>query len=779
MLHKDKCRWTLSALSIALLLANQSVSAQETTHNLQEKDDQISSKSKVHDLGRVVVQVEEQSGYGKAGGGVASVALNKEQLNRFRGTGNGEIFQGVSGLQVNSIRNEAGALDIGIRGIQGEGRVPVYIDGSLQSTHTFRGYQGESDRTYIDMDLISSVSSEKGASIGKYGTGAVGGLVQMRTLSADDIVQPGKNYGFLVKGSIFNNNRSVKVADDARSQNYYRLSNGQKGSNFKNGAYTLGGAYKDDIFDFVAAYNHRKVGNYFAGKHGRDKLGFGKNDIEAGQEVPNTSYESDSGIVKFGVNLTDEHRVEVNFRRHVQKAGEVLSFYWDKYPRPGGYDEAPQWKPGLARINTSNIEYTYNPADNDWINLTVGVWYSMAKLNQYNGWSFAGSLGEQYRGSYQDRRHGINIENTSILPTIPIALTYGLTFDEQRMQPRNVYEREISRDAKRREQSAFLNMNYSSNLFDVGVSSRLHKSSILDYNGSVISPYGYIDPSIQTPPDTRKFSTNLDWSANIAFHMNDNIDIYTRYSNTYRHPSLFEGSLSNQTYSYNGKFPLKAENARTYELGFAGNYPDLISADDSLSFGVNYFYNDMRNFITAGERKAPEDPVSSYTFVNYSKFLMKGFELNFAYENPSFFVDANATIYANPKICPDDVSICSQQAKSSSLIPTRIPPKRLFNITMGKYFFDKSLTIGGRLRYHSNKSNPDGWMAGTGITGRAVEYIPSEKTIDLFAKYSVNKDIDLTVNIDNFTNRYTLDPGTVIGMPQPGRTIRLGFEMKF
>ena len=87
--------------------------------------------------------------------------LDAEQLRRARGTGNADIFSALPSVQVNNIRNEAGAIDLGIRGLQGEGRVPVLIDGDLQSTHTARGYQGTSDRTYIDSDLISKVSVEE------------------------------------------------------------------------------------------------------------------------------------------------------------------------------------------------------------------------------------------------------------------------------------------------------------------------------------------------------------------------------------------------------------------------------------------------------------------------------------------------------------------------------------------------------------------------------------------------------------------------------------------
>ncbi len=57
---------------------------------------------------------------------------------------------------------EAGALDIGIRGVQGEGRVLIFIDGSLQSTPYLSWLSRVNDLTYIDTDLLSSLTVNKG-----------------------------------------------------------------------------------------------------------------------------------------------------------------------------------------------------------------------------------------------------------------------------------------------------------------------------------------------------------------------------------------------------------------------------------------------------------------------------------------------------------------------------------------------------------------------------------------------------------------------------------------
>ncbi|MFH7617721.1 TonB-dependent receptor plug domain-containing protein, partial [Pseudomonas syringae group genomosp. 7] len=56
----------------------------------------------------------------------------------------------------------SGALDINIRGIQGPGRVPVSIDGGEQALTVWRGYNGVSNRNYIDPNLIGGIQVIKG-----------------------------------------------------------------------------------------------------------------------------------------------------------------------------------------------------------------------------------------------------------------------------------------------------------------------------------------------------------------------------------------------------------------------------------------------------------------------------------------------------------------------------------------------------------------------------------------------------------------------------------------
>lgn len=52
--------------------------------------------------------------------------ISRDQIERFRGSSVGDIFQGTPGVLVAENRN-SGGLDVNIRGMQGQGRVPVLL----------------------------------------------------------------------------------------------------------------------------------------------------------------------------------------------------------------------------------------------------------------------------------------------------------------------------------------------------------------------------------------------------------------------------------------------------------------------------------------------------------------------------------------------------------------------------------------------------------------------------------------------------------------------------
>lgn len=74
------------------------------------------------------------------------------------------MLRGTTGIIAAEART-SGGLDVNIRGLQGQGRVPVTVDGAINSTTVYRGYQGTSNRSFVDPDFISHVAIVKGPSL--------------------------------------------------------------------------------------------------------------------------------------------------------------------------------------------------------------------------------------------------------------------------------------------------------------------------------------------------------------------------------------------------------------------------------------------------------------------------------------------------------------------------------------------------------------------------------------------------------------------------------------
>ncbi|UTH73688.1 TonB-dependent receptor domain-containing protein [Chromobacterium sp. IIBBL 290-4] len=708
--------------------------------------------------------------------------LEADDLRRARGTGNADIFSGQPSVTVNNARNEAGAIDLAIRGLQGEGRVPVVIDGSLQSTHTNRGYQGTSDRTYIDTDLISRVSIEEGASTGAFSSGAVGGLVQMKTLGVEDVLLPGESFGALVKGNLYNNNKMPDVPANERDQVYYQLNNGIGPRVFNNGSATLALAYKQPGYDALIAFSKRRTGNYFAGQRGRDL--YPEAVTSPGQEVVNTSYDSNSLLAKLGLNVADGQRAQFIYRRHQQRAGELLAAYWYKGSHdrdfndlPPGVETMPQWELGTADVHAYSASYSYAPSGNRLIDLQMAAWATQADMRQHNGlWSGppGSSYGDQYLHAYRNDRHGVNLSNRSELSSLPLMLEYGLAVQQEKIRPTYNFSGDPSRAGSarrglRQERSLFANANLDLGRAQLMLGANLHDANTRDYAaGSEVG-----------------FSPRADLLAQLNVKLADWADAYLKTSRSSRMPSLYESTTSTEIFNYNSYNPLRPEQSVNRELGLRAQFADVLSARDSLKLRASYFDNTVHDFITGAwldSTPGMSEWRGNFTFLNYDKLRLRGYELGLNYKSASFFVDAAATLYRQPEVCSAlqagrrDTAQCNANGFAWSLIPTRIPPKNNYVVTAGKYLLDGSATLGGRMRYHSAKTNPAQWLQGTGAS--PVIELPSEKLFDLFAEYKMNKRVSLSLNVDNLTNRYAVDPGSVISMPMPGRTIRLGMEAK-
>lgn len=439
--------FTPKPLTVLVLLALFSASAAYAAPAASEDEVAQTAKQKAAAPEKTIdtVTVEGQANPNAIGqdkvysGNISTVFKDKQQLENFQGASPADIYKGMVGVFSGDARN-SGALDTNIRGIQGQERVPVIVDGTKQAITVWRGYNGANNRNYIDPLLISNVRVEKGPSMSRDIQGSVGGSVVINTLTVDDIVKPGQKWGIDLYGAWANNTtrqRDYKIADYVgkdRNQfskdlfpdipSDYWMDKGKPwamGDNLtwqeprsKDGSlklqdqtYRIAAAAKTDYVDFLAAYAYRNRGNYFAGKGGwrgyysdipfEERFGYNftayMSDLyKPENEVFNSSETTKSLLLKTTAKPTDKQSVQLGWRRTDSTFGDIMpsrvadNSVYGIYQKKGG-KRLPQWPLSNVKSDAYNLEYTWQP-DNRWIDLHANLWTTRTKseFNSSGGW---------------------------------------------------------------------------------------------------------------------------------------------------------------------------------------------------------------------------------------------------------------------------------------------------------------------------------------------------------------------------------------------------------
>lgn len=380
------------------------------------------TKDNTTDLGQIQVAdnlEKDQQGYAQVyEKDVANIYLGKALIERYQGVSPADLFKSAIGVYSGEARN-GGALDPNIRGIQGQGRIPVTVDGTEQAITVYRGYSGASNRNYIDSNLISSIYIEKGPSLNPNIKTGIGGGVAIKTLDIRDIVPIGESFGINFKGDISNNSTGYKdiytnMIEEYRyypkfyQQNAYIIDPAleitpkkSKIENFQDYSFRLGVGFEKEKFNLLFAYAIREKGNYFAGKrnveeyskvdeqllnsvyimdgkrHFEPYLPFIAHIYRPGNEVPNTSNRNRSFLVKGTLFPQQTHRFSINYRYTDLLFGDIMPsrLSWVRYQE----NLVNQWPLANITQQAGTLTYQYKPEDKKtdlllrlWGNLTLG-----------------------------------------------------------------------------------------------------------------------------------------------------------------------------------------------------------------------------------------------------------------------------------------------------------------------------------------------------------------------------------------------------------------------
>ena len=114
--------------------------------------------------------------------------IEKDVIDDFNPSTISDIFDAVPGANFSSGPRRTGDTP-DVRGLSGEG-VLVLFDGARQSF-----LSGHDGRFFVDPDLVRAVEVVRGPTSALYGSGALGGVIALRTIEAGDILEDGETAG--------------------------------------------------------------------------------------------------------------------------------------------------------------------------------------------------------------------------------------------------------------------------------------------------------------------------------------------------------------------------------------------------------------------------------------------------------------------------------------------------------------------------------------------------------------------------------------------------------
>ena len=351
---------------------------------------------------------------------LATSYIGKTEIERYKGANPADLLNGIAGVFSGDARN-SNALDPNIRGVQGPGRVPLTIDGTEQSITVWRGYNGATNRNYIDPNLIGGVQVMKGPGLERDVYTGVGGAVVTRTIGVDDIVKPGETFGAELKlegsnGSVDPRVPSLHTGEDYRDIDGFipgmlgslgdptlkvepRSSSDNDLLSSDDYAYRLAVGTRQDHFDAMIAYAYRDKGNHFSGSHNagfystpHDSDGDTLAELNPirglaigfppGDEVLNTSSEMESWLGKLTWKIDDRQELSYTLRDTESLYGEVMP----SRIRGSGYGSGSgriQWPLSSVDAQAHSLKYTWNPEHNQWIDFSSNFWFTDTRSDTY------------------------------------------------------------------------------------------------------------------------------------------------------------------------------------------------------------------------------------------------------------------------------------------------------------------------------------------------------------------------------------------------------------
>ncbi|MFT4252961.1 MAG: TonB-dependent receptor, partial [Caulobacter sp.] len=689
---------------------------------------------------------------------------------QFPGLSPVDVLKSAPGVLSGESRS-SGGVDANIRGMQGQGRVVVTVDGTLNSSTVYRGYQGVGNRTFIDKDFLGGVSIEKGPATGG-GVGGIGGTVAMTTINVDDILAEGETVGLRFKTSLNGNTaapvdgvyRTTLLGDD----NGRRVATGRPDAlQMTAGSVSAVFAARSDRFDILAGVSHRRSGDYYVGEEGSaaptsgspsaycvrypayctDVLqwysGPGLTRFVGGERVLNTSQDTYSALAKATLRLGADHALEFSASKYRSRFGE-------NYPASVYRNTTTI---GTSALSSTDLEryalrYVWSP-DSDLLSVKANVWATnMVEASQ--------ALGGYTSAPKFVNMRGADVANTSKFGAGlgGVVAEYGAGYLFEETGPEGgAWDGVPGRQGSREETSVFGRASWTPLNW-------LRLDSNLRYAWS-----DYEDELAYAGDKDRAYDGGS-FGLGATVEPVKGLQLFTSYKDAVRLPSLLEVTRG---FILSSDPDLRPERTRNWEAGVNYVRKGLVRRNDSLGAKLVYFDNDITNYIS---RKYNTATYSMLIF-NIDKARFAGWEASATYALGGFTAEVAATRYTDAAFCRKDEP-CKKSSLAADYATNQIPPGFAASATATQKLFADRLSVTGRVNYVGERVVP--YEATGSGASPFIAAIPWKRysTADLYASWRVSRSLKLETSVENVTDVYYVEPLSLGLVPAPGRTVRLG-----
>ncbi len=679
--------------------------------------------------------------------------IGRKTLNQASAQNLDDIVMYEFGVSVPSDNNRRGHAGINIRGIDGN-RILMMVDGvRIPESYAGGGSNGAiSGRDMVESDTLKQVDIVKGPYSALYGSDALGGVVNMVTLSPSDFVDAGKRGYFGLKHSYRGRDRSHGVTatvagfhENAEGLLMLTRRQGHETENMGSDtsystARTATNPQKNNAYNILAKGNignerHRLETLYEQYYHANDTVL--ANGLGSQSRGPVTIATSESNArdrirrqrIEAGYRYTGEGRLkEANLTAYQQKLRTE--------------DDAVD--ASITRMGTRQLGNSTRYSD-------YGFNQTIRGLNGRSVWEFDGAVkqtvvaGAEYKHTETARpRDSLTVDN--------------LTGAVSKVYAGSTYPNKTFPDSKRKTFSVYA------------------QDSLTFGNGIVLTPaLRYEKDKLNTSTDQAYLNANPSGTATrfsdsaftpslrLSVPMGEQFTSFATYSQGFRTPPFDSATMAfaNTTYGY-AVIPnanLKSERSNSFELG-------MKFKNERTRAQVTAFYNRYRNFIDrteVGTASIGGRPIIQYQYQNLDRVKTYGAEASAAYKFlPGWQVSGS-------------IAWMSGKQQDGTPLDSAYP----LNGVLGLDYTQEKWGIGTKLRWSKKHSR---------VSSDTVFQAPGYGVWDVGAWYKPFKNLEIGANIYNVGNKKYWQHADVAGMSrtsvmdlytESGRNFAATVQLKF